>query len=137
METLFLLTRRGLGKRVLVEDIPLTKKDAHGVRAIPLSEGDEVVGGLVVSDDDVIWMISDYGVILGVVAEEVPVQKRQARGVTVMSLDDGDQVASMTLSGPPRMPPDALRSDSGRFLVEVVSGHCPPGNQAPDMQIIA
>ena len=72
-----------------------------GVVGIKVTEArGEVVGTLVVDDDDEILAMTSAGVLISTGARSISLQGRSASGVKVMSPDDDDHVASIALVSP-------------------------------------
>jgi len=96
--TLLHITTKGYGKRTPVEGYPTKGRGGMGVVGIKITEekGD-VVGTLIVDDDDEILAMTAAGVLIRTRVEDISQQSRSASGVKVMSPDDDDMVASIAL----------------------------------------
>ena len=89
---LLLVTRKGVGKRMLLSDLPQTRS---GAKIMNLrTEDDQLVSATLVSDDAEIFTISKNGQGLKFPVDKVSVMGRQAAGVRIMSLEDGDELVS-------------------------------------------
>jgi len=96
--TLLHITEAGYGKRTPVDDYPCKHRGGMGVRGFKVMEGrGEVVGTLLVDDDDEILAVTRNGVLIRTRAADISVQGRTASGVKVISPDPGDTVASIAL----------------------------------------
>ena len=96
--TLLHVTQKGFGKRTLVDEYPRKGRGGQGVIGIKVTEDKgEVVGTLVVGDDDEILAVTQSGVMIRTRAADISVQGRSASGVKVMSPDEDDLVASIAL----------------------------------------
>jgi DNA gyrase subunit A len=96
--TLLHITTKGYGKRTPVEGYPTKGRGGMGVVGIKITEekGD-VVGTLIVDDDDEILAMTAAGVLIRTRVEDISQQSRSASGVKVMSPDADDMVASIAL----------------------------------------
>jgi len=96
--TLLHITEAGFGKRTPVDDYPRKRRGGLGVRGIRVMEGrGEVIGTLLVDDDDEVLAVTRNGVMIRTRAADISVQGRTASGVKVISPDSGDIVASIAL----------------------------------------
>jgi len=96
--TLLHITEAGYGKRTNVEEYPRKGRGGMGVRGIKVMAGrGEVVGTLIVEDDDEILAVTSNGVLIRTRVADISMQGRSASGVKVMSPDDDDVVASIAL----------------------------------------
>jgi len=92
---ILMVTERGFGKRVSLDDFPLQGRGGKGVQGIKLDQdsGDLVTVG-VVSDQDELIITTEQKVIR-VLAGDINVYRRYARGVHVMDLEDDDRIVSV------------------------------------------
>jgi len=96
--TLLHITEAGYGKRTKVEEYPRKGRGGMGVRGIRVMEGrGEVIGTLIVEDDDEVLAVTRAGVLIRTRASDISVQGRSASGVKVVSPDADDIVASIAL----------------------------------------
>ena len=92
------ITTKGYGKRSPVDEYPRKGRGGMGVRGINVTEDKgDVVGTLMVVDDDEILAMTRAGVLIRTRVDSISVQGRSASGVKVMSPDDDDEVASIAL----------------------------------------
>ncbi len=100
--TLLHVTEAGYGKRTPVEEYPVKGRGGMGVVGIKITEekGD-VVGTLVVDDDDEILAVTRNGVLIRTPVEAISTQGRSASGVKVITPDDDDAVSSIALMTQP------------------------------------
>ena len=85
-------------------------RGGQGVRAHKLhADRGKVITGLLVADDDQVFLINDGGVVIRTAVESISVQGRGATGVRVMNLDDDTRVAAVArvLGGEDDEGPDA------------------------------
>ncbi len=85
---LFVVTRKGMCIRFLVEDAREIGRTARGVTAIRFKEeGDEVVGAIVINnEEEEILTVSQKGIGKRTTADEYREQKRGGKGVIAMKL---------------------------------------------------
>ncbi len=96
--TLIHITEAGYGKRTPVDEYPRKGRAGMGVRGIKVTaERGEVVGTLVVEEDDEILAVTRNGVLMRTRAADISIQGRSASGVKVISPDADDVVASIAL----------------------------------------
>ena len=89
-------TERGFGKRTLLSEFPNQKRDGRGVIAIQTSaRNGDVVGAVLVSDDDEIMLISDSGTLVRTPVNEVSLMGRNTQGVTLIRLSDNEQLVEV------------------------------------------
>lgn len=89
---LLMVTKFGVTKRVKVSDFKNAKR--KGVKAIILDEGDELIGTILVKDEDEIMFITASGKGLRVSLDSIRAMGRSTHGVRAMKLMDGDQIVS-------------------------------------------
>ena len=93
---LLTITDAGYGKRTDVEQFNVQGRGGQGVRSHKLhADRGRVITGLLVADDDQIFLINDSGVVIRTAVDTVSVQGRDATGVRVMNLDDDTRVAAV------------------------------------------
>jgi len=110
--TLLHITEAGYGKRTPVEEYSRKGRGGMGVRGIKVMAGrGEVVGTLIVEDDDEILAVTCNGVLIRTRAADISVQSRSASGVKVMSPDSDDVVASIALVKISDEDPDEIEAD--------------------------
>jgi len=110
--TLLHITESGYGKRTPVEDYPCKGRGGMGVRGIKVMAGrGEVVGTLIVEDEDEILAVTRNGVLIRTRAADISIQGRSASGVKVMSPDNDDVVASIALARVSEEEPDPDEQD--------------------------
>ncbi len=80
-------TENGYGKRTLIEDYPVYGRGGQGVIAIQTTERNgEVVGAVLVSDDDEMMLITDGGTLVRSRVAEVSTMGRNTQGVRLINL---------------------------------------------------
>lgn len=90
---LLLVTSRGYGKRVLLEDIPLRGRGGKGVVGIKL-DGEELVAAVLVGDGEEVALSTAAGKVIRFEVAQVSTFSRYARGVRLIQVDEGDRVVS-------------------------------------------
>jgi len=90
-----MVTERGYGKRVSLDDFPLQGRGGKGVQGIKLDadSGDLVAIGIVTEQDELIITTEKH--VIRILAGDINVYRRYARGVRVMQLDDDDRIVSV------------------------------------------
>ncbi len=92
---LLIITERGYGKRVLLQEFPLQRRGGKGVIATKTSEKTgKVADALTLKDEEPIIVVSKLGKIIRVNSGEVPIYGRHTRGVRVQKLSEEDSVVS-------------------------------------------
>ncbi len=90
-----MVTTRGYGKRVALDDFPVQGRGGKGVQGIKLDpECGELVAILIVSDQDEIIITTEQKVIR-IVAGDINVYRRYARGVRLIQLEEDDRIVSV------------------------------------------
>jgi len=90
-----MVTERGYGKRVALDEFPLQGRGGKGVQGIKLDdESGPLVRIGVVSDQDEIIITTEQKVIR-IVAGDINAYRRYARGVRLIDLDDDDRIVSV------------------------------------------
>ena len=90
------VTENGYGKRTEVEKFRLQGRGGSGVIAMQTSERNgEVVGALLVSDNDELMIITDGGTLVRTRISEISVVGRSAQGVRVIRLDTNEKVVGV------------------------------------------
>ena len=93
---LLTITDAGYGKRTEVDQFTRQGRGGQGVRAHKLhADRGRVVTGLLVADDDQLFIINDSGVVIRTAVEAISVQGRDATGVRVMNVDEETKVAAV------------------------------------------
>ena len=93
---LLTITDAGYGKRTDVDQFNTQGRGGQGVRSHKLhADRGRVITGLLVADDDQIFLINDSGTVIRTAVDTISVQGRDATGVRVMNLDDDTRVAAV------------------------------------------
>jgi DNA gyrase subunit A len=96
---LLMVTERGYGKRVSLEDFPVQGRGGKGVQGIKLdSDSGDLVSVGIVSEGDEIILTTEQKVIR-IMAGDINIYRRYARGVRLIQLDDDDRVVSVVRTG--------------------------------------
>jgi DNA gyrase subunit A len=89
-------TQRGFGKRTPVHDFPVQKRGGQGVIAIQTSgRNGEVVGAVLVSDEDETMLITDRGTLVRTQVKDISSMGRNTQGVTLIRLGDDEQLTEI------------------------------------------
>lgn len=107
---LLLITKLGLGKRVLADSFNVKNRGGQGVIACKLNEGDALIGMRVIAStgtDEEVVLGSHTGKVNRFKLADVSVQSRTARGIRVMKLDEDDFVKAVAV-----VPQSNIESDS-------------------------
>ncbi|HIG92399.1 MAG TPA: DNA gyrase subunit A [Methylococcaceae bacterium] len=94
--TVLNITENGFGKRTRLSDFPCHKRGGQGVIAIQTTERNgNVVGAVLVSDDDEIMLITDAGTLVRTRINEITVVGRNTQGVTIIKLGKNERVVGV------------------------------------------
>jgi len=89
-------TENGYGKRTPIDDYPIYGRGGQGVIAIQSSERNgDVVGAVLVSDDDEIMLITDGGTLVRTRVAEVSTMGRNTQGVRLINLTNEEKLIGM------------------------------------------
>lgn len=95
-ETVLVVCENGFGKRSPVEDFRQTKRGGVGVKSIITSERNgNVVGALVVTDDDSMVMMSSTGQTVRISMRDLRVMGRNTQGVRLANLREGGYLVAL------------------------------------------
>jgi DNA gyrase subunit A len=90
------VTANGFGKCTAVNEYPLHGRGGQGVISIQTSERNgDVVGAVLVTEDDEIMLITDGGTLVRTAVREVPVMGRNTQGVKMISLSRKEKLAGL------------------------------------------
>lgn len=90
------VTENGYGKRTEVEKFRHQGRGGSGTIAMQTSERNgQVVGALLVNDNDELMIITDGGTLVRTRVAEISVVGRNAQGVRVIRLDEGEKVVGV------------------------------------------
>jgi len=91
-----LITSKGIGKRVKVDEFRRMKRNAVGVKCLDVSEktGKLVVALPIKKEDENLMLLCKSGQMIKIPSHQVPRYKRQAKGVIVIKMKEGDEVVS-------------------------------------------
>ena len=93
---LLVITANGYGKRTPLEEYRQQARGGKGVFTVrPSARNGEIVGALVVKDDEEIMAISKEGIIIRIKVSEISTMGRTTQGVTFMKMGEHDSVVSM------------------------------------------
>lgn len=89
-------TSKGYGKRTLLDQYRLQGRAGKGVIDIQTDERNgDVVGGVVVGDDDQVMLITDTGRVIRMRASDIRVVGRNTKGVRLMRLEEGERIVAI------------------------------------------
>jgi len=89
-------TANGYGKRTPVDEYPVHGRGGQGVIAIQTSERNgDVVGAVLVQEEDEIMLITDAGTLVRTRVAEVSVMGRNTQGVRLIKLDKGERLVGL------------------------------------------
>ncbi|MBE0634814.1 DNA gyrase subunit A [Candidatus Bipolaricaulota bacterium] len=92
---LLMVTERGYGKRVSLDDFPIQGRGGKGVQGIKVdAESGHLVSIGIVSDQDELIITTEQKVIR-IMAGDINIYRRYARGVRLIQLDDDDRIVSV------------------------------------------
>jgi len=92
---LLMVSERGYGKRVSLDDFPIQGRGGKGVHGIKLDEdsGQLVSVGIVTDQDEI--LITTEQKVIRIVAGDISTYRRYARGVRLIQLEDDDRIVSV------------------------------------------
>lgn len=94
-QTLFTITENGFGKRTSIDEYPLQKRGGKGVITIKTSKRNgEVVGILLVEDEDDIMLVTNSGKIIRMAVKDISIISRNTQGVKLISVEPGEKVVA-------------------------------------------
>jgi DNA gyrase subunit A len=92
---ILMVTERGYGKRVSLDDFPIQGRGGKGVQGIKLdADSGRLVSIGIVTDQDELIITTEQKVIR-IVAGDINVYRRYARGVRLMQLEDDDRIVAV------------------------------------------
>ena len=90
-------TRRGYGKRTMMDEFPVHRRGGRGVISIRTSNrNSDVVAAQSVSPSDEIMLITDGGTLIRTRVEEVSVLGRNTQGVRLINLHNDESLISVS-----------------------------------------
>ena len=96
-DEMIVISEKGLGKRVSVEDFTMRHRGAKGMRAIKVTErtGKPIYVSSI-NENDELLIITKNGKTIRTGVAAIPQKGRNAQGVKLIDLDEGDLVVSVT-----------------------------------------
>ncbi|SMO37192.1 DNA gyrase subunit A [Balnearium lithotrophicum] len=95
---LLIVTEKGYGKRVKIDEFPLQRRGGKGLIASKLSERTgKLAYAVTLKDGEPVILVSKKGKIIRVKSEDIPVYGRHTRGVRIQRLSEGDSVVSVSV----------------------------------------
>jgi len=94
--TVLTATENGYGKRTSIDDYPVRTRGGKGVISIQINERNgDVVGAVLVNEEDEIMLISDHGTLIRTPVMDVSVMGRNTKGVRLVNLSKGENLAGL------------------------------------------
>jgi len=97
MEAKYVLvvTKKGYAKRVPIEQVRVRHRPAKGVSGVELTEGDQLLTAIPVSEEGQIVVATTMGRIVRFDLKEIKEASRGAKGSRLLELEEGDSIASV------------------------------------------
>ncbi|RAP34676.1 DNA gyrase subunit A [Candidatus Marinamargulisbacteria bacterium SCGC AG-439-L15] len=95
---LLLLTRKGFGKNLKVNEFKCQNRGGIGVHALKFRKtvnGDRVNGAIIASTEDELMIVTKSGTLCRQKISNISIQRRASQGVKVVKLDDSDEVIAI------------------------------------------
>ena len=94
--TVLTVTEHGFGKRTRLDEYPLQNRGGKGVITIKTNERNgQVVGALVVEDEDEVMLVSETGNIIRIKVGNINVIGRNTQGVKLINLAEGERLVAV------------------------------------------
>jgi DNA gyrase subunit A len=97
-EQLLVVTKNGYGKRTSVEDYNVQTRGGKGVltyNKAKFKKTGELIGAMVIGEDDEFLLINSDGIIIRINADDVKVLSRATQGVKIMKVGEDAQIIAM------------------------------------------
>lgn len=97
--SVLMITSKGLGKRVPIEEFPSQVRGGVGRKGLLLNPGDTLVVAMLVGidpDKSELVIASQQGMVTRTSISAIPIYRRYSKGVKVMNLKEGDFVKDVT-----------------------------------------
>lgn len=97
-EELFVVTEKGYGKRTSVDEYKMQTRGGKGLLTYDktkFKKTGELVGAMVVNDDDEIMLINSDGIIIRIRAAEVSRLGRSTQGVRIMKVEEDANIIAL------------------------------------------
>jgi DNA gyrase subunit A len=94
---LLIVTRKGQGKRTMLDDYPTKGRATGGVITMKLRSNDSVAVARVVQPSDTLTFITRNGIVIRLAANSISSLGRATQGVRVINLNPGDEVAAASV----------------------------------------
>jgi len=97
-EQLLVVTKKGFGKRTSVREYKVQVRGGKGLLTYDKSKfkkTGELIGAMVVDNEDEVLLINSNGIIIRIKANEVSRLGRATQGVKIMKIGDKDEIISM------------------------------------------
>jgi len=97
-EQLLVVTKNGYGKRTPVKEYKVQARGGKGLLTYDktkFAKAGELIGAMVVAEDDEVFLINSDGVIIRISASEVSKMGRTTQGVRIMKIGEGTEIVAM------------------------------------------
>ena len=118
-QKVIIATRKGMAIRFREQDVRSMGRQARGVRAIRLNEGDEVVGMCVVEDDSLVLTVSETGYGRLSYAENYRLTSRGVKGVINYHTAKYGEVAAIRVVDPEN--DDVIMVSSDGVIIRILA----------------
>lgn len=127
-QELLVVTRNGYGKRTRVEDYKVQTRGGKGLLTYDkakFKKTGELVGAMVVGEDDDIMLINSDGIIIRMKASEVSRLGRATQGVKIMSVNEDSNIIAMAKVAKDDMDDDVVENkkettdDNGQTMMKL------------------
>lgn len=127
-QELLVVTRNGYGKRTRVEDYKVQTRGGKGLLTYDkakFKKTGELVGAMVVGEDDDIMLINSDGIIIRMKASEVSRLGRATQGVKIMSVNEDANIIAMAKVAKDDMDDDVVENkkettdDNGQTMMKL------------------
>ncbi len=127
-KTVLTATSNGYGKRTASDGYPRKGRGGQGVIDIKTTDRNgEVIGGVLVSDEDEMMLISNGGTLVRTSVKELSTLGRNTQGVRLIRLDEGELLSQLARVDALEVDEEALEGE----LAEEGEGADKPDEQAP------
>lgn len=97
-EQLLVVTKNGYGKRTPVKEYKVQARGGKGLLTYDKSKfvkAGELIGAMVVADEDEVFLINSDGIIIRINASEVSKMGRTTQGVRIMKIGEDSEIVTM------------------------------------------
>ena len=96
--SLLVVSNKGYGKRTPLKQYKVQARSGKGLITFNRNKKKdvEIIGTIILADDDEVMMISKKGIIIRFAADDISSMGRATKGVRLMNMTDDDEVVSIT-----------------------------------------